>query len=76
VRQHIYEITFAGPAGPTLRAMFDDCDITDGPDTTILTASLPDQAALAELVQRITSLRLDIIRVQRQEPSPPRGSNR
>lgn len=66
MRPHTYEITFTGRAGPTLRALFDDCEVTTGPDTTTLTADLPDQAALAGLIQRITSLRLEIIQVQLQ----------
>ena len=40
-----YEITFAGQAGTTLRAEFDDCQVTVGPSTTTLRADLPDQAA-------------------------------
>jgi hypothetical protein len=72
LRPHTYEITFTGQAGPTLRALFDDCQVTTGPDTTTLTADLPDQAALAGLIQRITSLRLEIINVRLQAPPPRR----
>ena len=61
MRSQTYEITFTGQAGPTLRAEFDDCQVTIGPGTTTLRAELPDQAALAGLVQRITSLRLEEI---------------
>jgi hypothetical protein len=61
MRSQTYEITFTGQAGPTLRAEFDDCQVTVGPGTTTLRAELPDQAALAGLVQRITSLRLEVI---------------
>jgi hypothetical protein len=61
MRSQTYEITFTGQAGPTLRAEFDDCQVTTGPGTTTLRAELPDQAALAGLVQRITSLRLEVI---------------
>jgi len=60
MRSQTYEITFTGQAGPTLRAEFDDCQVTIGPGTTTLRAELPDQAALAGLVQRITSLRLEV----------------
>ena len=45
MRPQTYEITFAGQAGSTLRAEFDDCEVTVGPDTTTLRAELPDQAA-------------------------------
>jgi hypothetical protein len=61
MRSQTYEITFTGQAGPTLRAKFDDCQVTIGSGTTTLRAELPDQAALAGLVQRITSLRLEVI---------------
>ena len=58
-----YEITFTGRAGRTLRAEFDECQVTVGPDTTTLRADLPDQVALCGLVQRITGLGLDIVDV-------------
>jgi len=68
VRSQTYEITFSGQAGPTLRAEFDDCEVTIGPGTTTLRAELPDQAALAGLVQRITSLRLEVIHMRLVAP--------
>ena len=61
VRSQTYEITFAGQAGSTLRAEFDDCEVTVGPDTTTLRADLPDQAALTELVLRVTGLGLELL---------------
>ena len=61
VRSQTYEITFAGRAGRTLRAEFDDCEVTVGPDTTTLRADLPDQAALTGLVMRITGLGLELL---------------
>ena len=66
-----YEITFAGQAGTVLRAEFDDCEITIGPGTTTLRAELPDPAALAGLMQRIASLRLEVIHVH-LVASPPK----
>jgi hypothetical protein len=63
VRPHTYEITFRGQAGRTLRAQFDECEVTTGPDTTTLRAELPDQAALSGLVQRIVGLGLEVIDV-------------
>jgi len=56
-----YEVTFSGRAGDTLCAAFDDCMVTLGPDTTTLRAQLPDQAAVWELVHRITGLGLDVV---------------
>ena len=56
MRPQTYEITFAGQAGSTLRAEFDDCEVIVGPGRTTLRAELPDRAALSGLVQRITGL--------------------
>jgi len=68
VGPHTYEITFSGQADRTLRAQFDDCQVTTGQDTTTLRADLPDQAALSGLVQRIAGLGLEIINVLRVAP--------
>ncbi len=68
-----YEITLMGQAGPALRAEFDDCEVTIGPDYTTLRAELPDQCALSGLVQRIVSLRLEVVRVLVVEPPTPAG---
>jgi hypothetical protein len=70
VRSQTYEITFTGRAGTTLRAEFDDCEVTVGADTTTLRAELPDQAALAGLVQRITGLGLEIVHLNLVPPLP------
>ncbi len=61
VRSQTYEITFTGKADATLRAEFDDCQVTVGADSTTLHAELPDRAALAGLVLRITGLGLEIV---------------
>ena len=63
MRPQTYEITFAGRAGSTLQAEFDDCEVIVGQGTTTLRAELPDQAALSGLVLRITGLGLDVIDV-------------
>jgi hypothetical protein len=65
-----YEITFLGQAGTTLRAEFDDCEVSVGPDRTTLRAELPDQGALTGLMQRITGLGLDVIDVSLVAPPP------
>jgi hypothetical protein len=70
VRWQTYEITFAGQAGTTLRAEFDDCQVTIGRGTTTLRAELPDQAALAGLVQRITGLGLEVVDLHLVAPAP------
>jgi hypothetical protein len=63
VQSKTYEITFAGQAGSVLRAEFDDCDVSVGQSTTTLSAELPDQGALQGLLQRITSLGLELVGV-------------
>jgi hypothetical protein len=68
VQAQTYEITFLGQASSTLRAEFDDCDVTIGPGTTTLRAELPDRGALSGLMERINSLGLDIIDVSLVAP--------
>ena len=63
-----YEITFTGRADSTLRAQFDDCNVTTGLDTTTLRAELSDPAALSGLVQRIAGLGLEVIDLHRVTP--------
>jgi hypothetical protein len=70
VRSQIYEITFTGQAGSTLRAEFDDCEVRLGPGTTTLRAELPDQGALSGLMDRITGLGLEVIDMHLVAPSP------
>jgi hypothetical protein len=60
-RSQTYEITFTGQAGSTLRAEFDDCQVSLGSSTTTLRAELPDQGALTGLVARITGLGLEVV---------------
>jgi hypothetical protein len=64
----MYEITFAGQAGPAVGAEFDDCEVIRGVGTTTLRADLPDQCALSGLIQRIISLHLEIIQVHLVAP--------
>jgi hypothetical protein len=68
VRAQTYEITFLGQAGNTLRAEFDDCQVTVGPGTTTIRAELPDRGALSGLMERINSLGLDVINVNLVAP--------
>jgi hypothetical protein len=71
MRAQTYEITFAGQAGTTVRAEFDDCEVTVGPGTTTLRAELADQAALSRLMQRITGLGLQVVHVRLVALPPP-----
>jgi hypothetical protein len=53
MRSPIYEITFRGEAGTTMREEFDDCEVIVSSGSTTIRAELPDQGALWGLVQRI-----------------------
>ena len=70
VQPHTYEITFLGQAGTTLRAEFDDCEVTIGHGTTTLRTELSDRGALSGLMERINGLGLDVIDVS-LVASPP-----
>jgi hypothetical protein len=72
VRSQTYEITFLGRAGRTLRAEFDDCEVTVGPGTITLRAELPDRGAPSGLMERISGLGLDVIDVSLMAPPPER----
>jgi hypothetical protein len=60
VGPYTYEITFAGEAGSTLRAEFDDCEVIVGQGITTLRVELPDQGALGGMLQRIIGLGLQV----------------
>ena len=70
MQSRTYEITFTGQAGATLRAEFDDCEVSVGPGTTTLRAELPDQGALQGLLLRITGLRLELVDLHMVAPPP------
>jgi hypothetical protein len=70
VRSQTYEITFSGQADAALCAEFGDCQVTMGPGTTTLRAELPDQPAVAGLVQRVMGLGLELIEMRRVTPPP------
>jgi len=67
----MYEVTFVGQAGATLRAAFDDCEVIIGSGTTTLRAELPDQGGLSGLIQRINGFGLEVIDVSLVAPQPP-----
>jgi hypothetical protein len=77
VQRRTYEITFTGQAGSLLRAEFDDCQVSVGPDTTTLHAGLLDQGALQGLLQRISGLGLELIdvRIAASPPAEPGGDS-
>ena len=71
LQPQIYEITFLGQAGTTVRAEFEDCEVIIGRGTTTLRTELPDRGALPGLMERINGLGLDVIDVS-LVASPPR----
>jgi hypothetical protein len=72
VQAQTYEITFLGQAGTTLRAEFEDCEVTIGRGITTLRAELPDRGALSGLIERVNGLGLDVIDVSLVVPPPGR----
>jgi hypothetical protein len=74
-----YQIRVEGQIGPRWLAWFDGLSIataeehagrgTEGPAITTLTGVLPDQAALAGLLQKLYTLGLPLLEVRRQEPA-------
>lgn len=64
LRSQVYEIIFGGQAGSTLRAEFDDCEVSIGEETTTLRVELPDQAALWGVLQRIMGFGLKLIELR------------
>lgn len=70
MRAQTYEITFVGQANSALCAEFEDCEVTVSHGTTTLRAELPDQCALAGLIERVGSLGLDVIHVSLVAPPP------
>ena len=67
MRCQTYEIIFVGQAGTTLCEEFDDCAITIGPGTTTL-GPAADQGA--GLVQRISSVGLEVVHLHLVAPLP------
>jgi hypothetical protein len=71
MRSPIYEITFRGEAGTTIRAEFDDCEVIVNSGSTTLRAELPDQGALWGLVQRIIGFGLVVTDLHLVTPPLP-----
>jgi hypothetical protein len=65
-----YVITVRGAAGPSVRALFDDVQVSVVGDTTVLRCPGTDQAALHGLLDRIRDLGLEVIDVH-LEPAEP-----
>jgi hypothetical protein len=65
-----YVITVRGVAGPSVRAAFDDVEVSVAGDTTVLRGTGTDQAALHGLLHRIEDLGLEVVDVH-LEPAEP-----
>jgi hypothetical protein len=65
-----YVITVRGVAGPWVRGVFDDTEVSVVGDTTLLRRAGADQAALYGLLRRVQDLGLELLDVRR-EPAEP-----
>jgi len=70
VTPQTYAITFKGEAGTTVRAAFEDLDISTEAGFTTLRGKLPDQAALHGVIDRMRALGLELIDVRLTEDEP------
>ncbi|MGO9192973.1 MAG: hypothetical protein ACLP8X_31610 [Streptosporangiaceae bacterium] len=70
VTEGTYMIIVRGVAGPSVRAAFDDVEISVVGDTTMLRRAGTDQAALHGILNRIQDLGLVVIDVH-LEPAEP-----
>ena len=65
-----YVITVRGVAGPWVRGVFDDTEVSVVGDTTVLRRAGADQAALYGLLRRIEDLGLELLDVRREPAGP------
>jgi len=66
-----YVITIRGVAGPWVRRVFDDTEMSVVGDTTVLRRGGTDQAALHGLLRRIQDLGLELLDIHREPAEPP-----
>ena len=65
-----YVVTVRGVAGPWVRGVFDDTEMSVVGDTTVLRRAGADQAALHGLLRRIENLGLELLDVHRESAEP------
>ena len=65
-----YVITVRGIAGPWVRGVFDDTEVSVVGGTTVLRRAGADQAALHGLLGRIADLGLELLDVRREPAGP------
>jgi len=70
VTDDTYVITVRGSAGPWVRGVFDDTEVSVVGDTTVLKRTGADQAALYGLLRRIEDLGLELLDVRRELAEP------
>lgn len=61
----VYDVTFKGEAGPAIRAQFEDLEISSRDGLSVLRVVAPDQASLYGVINRVNSLGLELIDVNR-----------
>jgi hypothetical protein len=59
-----YRVTFLGEIGPATRAAFSEMEARVEHGRTVLSAELPDQAALFSVLNRIHSLGLHLVHLE------------
>jgi hypothetical protein len=69
-----YVITVRGVAGPWVRGVFDDTEVSVAGDTTVLRRAGTDQAALHGLLHRIQNLGLELLDVHRESEERTSGT--
>jgi hypothetical protein len=68
-RHHpLYEIRIRGPLGETLLAGFPGFDAMERDGETLLTGTLPDQAALFGVLAQVEALGLELLEVRSPKP--------
>jgi hypothetical protein len=63
--EQLYELTFKGEAGTTVRAAFPEFELAADHGATVLRGRVPDQAALHGALERIHALGLELTEVRR-----------
>jgi hypothetical protein len=71
VTDRTYVITVRGVAGPWVRSVFADTELSVAGDTTVLRRAGADQAALHGLLRRIQDLGIELLDVHLEPAEPP-----
>jgi hypothetical protein len=71
VADRTYVITVRGVAGPWVRSVFADTEVSVAGDTTVLRRAGADQATLHGLLRRIQDLGIELLDVHLEPAEPP-----